>query len=895
MAIGEHIKEHAILGVKDLAYIVANYVPYTGAHSTVDLGSNNLTAAGTISLTGTNTGLLDLSLAQTDPTADSDYQPFLTLSTKTGGTGYAAGGLPSGFSKFRGDEVYTMWTPSSNFTFMGAGVDGDAYMRIRMQASGKMEWGDGTADGDNILSRLGDYGMQIQGDVATPYYWVIDNTNAGAGADTGIALRIDGTTKWAEMVDKTDDVLYFAHTSPWARANALLTLDTSGNLVATGTGDFGSGIYLGTEAGRPFIDGDVASIYSRLFIQPESGNNVMNFFVMPSGTEDKAGFQIRNDSDISNGGRFIMDIDGASAYIKTDHVGSGTGPTSLFIGEKESSGATLRKIKFGFGDEVTYFQIDLDDSGNTALVKDSFHILDTAEGIDNDGKGFGATYLRQQVNNLIWNSQNPATDIYTMANQLYIYGLTADRAQEYGSFNNLLNIRSNKNLSGKGAALRNRVNFHDAADATYSDVNVQFNRVEFDAGATGTVTDLNWAHLGVMSGTCNMTVDTATALKIDALTVGTTKWGIYDAGNNWYCGGDLTTTGTVTIGSDTTGLLDLSPAYNADNQKGNIIKLSDRTGATTEHSGTEFDAGGGYISGFMKFEGSGANPGREFFRLYGDSSSHSLFGGGVNADTYDRFVLRASGEFEWGDGASVRDISMYRRSENNGELFVFEGNQADDFRFAINNLHASGDAVLSWMSETSTKYSMGIDEGDSELLKLTGTSSVTGSPTIMIFDRANTYDVVMPNDDQKLALGAAGATDSYLQFGGTNLEYFSSGLHEFTGGVKIIPNSAVPTANVEFEYKLLGGMISMVMMNFNDNFGIGLGGVYDRLYILNDTAPQLYFADTDNSVNAYLDFDIATDTFRLQQADGGLHLKADDMPLSLGTGKDVSTYFDGED
>ncbi len=43
-------------------------------------------------------------------------------------------------------------------------------------------------------------------------------------------------------------------------------------------------------------------------------------------------------------------------------------------------------------------------------------------------------------------------------------------------------------------------------------------------------------------------------------------------------------------------------------------------------------------------------------------------------------------------------------------------------------------------------------------------------------------DVVIRNDDQKIIFGAALAADSYIQFGGTNLEYFSAGGHDFLSG-----------------------------------------------------------------------------------------------------------------
>jgi len=47
-------------------------------------------------------------------------------------------------------------------------------------------------------------------------------------------------------------------------------------------------------------------------------------------------------------------------------------------------------------------------------------------------------------------------------------------------------------------------------------------------------------------------------------------------------------------------------------------------------------------------------------------------------------------------------------------------------------------------------------------------------------------------------MGAGGAADSYLQFGGTNLEYYSAGAHDFLAGdIKTTGNvEGTGTANV---------------------------------------------------------------------------------------------------
>lgn len=72
-----------------------------------------------------------------------------------------------------------------------------------------------------------------------------------------------------------------------------------------------------------------------------------------------------------------------------------------------------------------------------------------------------------------------------------------------------------------------------------------------------------------------------------------------------------------------------------------------------------------------------------------------------------------------------------------------------------------------------------------------GTSAIYGSDGTAFFHACDsTYsgrftgrDVAILADNLKLVLGGAGVADSYLQFGGANLEYYSSGIHDFTGGI----------------------------------------------------------------------------------------------------------------
>ena len=242
---GGGVTDHDLL--MNLAYATAGHTGFQAAITAADTqilfsdganapagdaGLNYIKATGALTLTGTNTGVLDLSAAQSDTTADNDYQTILKLSNKRGGTSYTASGLPSGFSKLRGDEVYTMWVPSSSYTFMGAGVANDNYLRIRMQAGGAIQWGTGSVSPDTSLSRGGTQFMLMQGNVAGAWWYILDNTNANAAADVGLGFRIDGSTKWTMDVDKTDNS--FNICAPYGVANAKLTIDTSGNVVVVG-------------------------------------------------------------------------------------------------------------------------------------------------------------------------------------------------------------------------------------------------------------------------------------------------------------------------------------------------------------------------------------------------------------------------------------------------------------------------------------------------------------------------------------------------------------------------------------------------------------------------------------------------------------------------------------
>jgi len=127
---------------------------------------------------------------------------------------------------------------------------------------------------------------------------------------------------------------FLGGTSYWDRTGTVLSPSTAGDdITTTGTGTFGSGIYLGTETGIPWIYGDNPNdgAYSRVHIKPKTGNKQMQVFLYPSGTATTSAIQVRNSADDANTGRQLIGISGATAYMKTDNKGAGTLPTNFIL------------------------------------------------------------------------------------------------------------------------------------------------------------------------------------------------------------------------------------------------------------------------------------------------------------------------------------------------------------------------------------------------------------------------------------------------------------------------------------------------------------------------------------------------------------------------------------
>jgi hypothetical protein len=127
-----------------------------------------------------------------------------------------------------------------------------------------------------------------------------------------------------------------------------------------------NGFIIGDDYGTPKMTGDRQTSFSRVILTPSAGNYPMSFFITPSGTDNRAVFQVNNKNDNDNRGRLLIGIYGDDAFIRTDTLGSGVEPTSLYIGESESTAADqkLQTITFGFDNEAAF--MTLTDATNTA-------------------------------------------------------------------------------------------------------------------------------------------------------------------------------------------------------------------------------------------------------------------------------------------------------------------------------------------------------------------------------------------------------------------------------------------------------------------------------------------------------------------------------------------------
>lgn len=165
-------------------------------------------------------------------------------------------------------------------------------------------------------------------------------------SDGYVGVNTTGPDRKLDVLDNSNPQLRLTHTDGsiytdiQTDSSGYLIIDCTGNRTGVETSNpltaltVNGAISLGDPSSIiPQLSGDaLEGSNTRLIIQPTSGNQQINAFFIPSGTNTASSFQIRNASDLSNFGRFYSKIDGAAIEIGGNGVGSGTAPTSLSIG-----------------------------------------------------------------------------------------------------------------------------------------------------------------------------------------------------------------------------------------------------------------------------------------------------------------------------------------------------------------------------------------------------------------------------------------------------------------------------------------------------------------------------------------------------------------------------------
>ena len=128
-------------------------------------------------------------------------------------------------------------------------------------------------------------------------------------------------------------------------------------------------------------------------------------------------------------------------------------------------------------------------------------------------------------------------------------------------------------------------------------------------------------------------------------------------------------------------------------------------------------------------------------------------------------------------------------------------------------------------------------------------------------------------DSLKLGLGAAGITDSYIQYNGSNLDLYAVGGFDFgagnlttTGGVEsgdLTVTNSTSVFNVNFnELAGLGGILVPEIDMTVLNGAVSLGTIKNLLYIRAATGnPILYFSNAAASVLGSLTYDVTSEMF----------------------------------
>ena len=111
--------------------------------------------------------------------------------------------------------------------------------------------------------------------------------------------------------------------------------------------------------------------------------------------------------------------------------------------------------------------------------------------------------------------------------------------------------------------------------------------------------------------------------------------------------------------------------------------------------------------------------------------------------------------------------------------------------------------------------------------------------------------------------------------------------------LKITPNPSKTTAFFNFEIvEVIAGMWYVPTISAADNLFGNIMAIKDRIYVVDNTNPQIYFSNVINSANAFFEYDVANDWIEIVNSTG-LWIRGDNVPLYIGISKDASFYYDG--
>jgi hypothetical protein len=128
---------------------------------------------------------------------------------------------------------------------------------------------------------------------------------------------------------------------------------------------------------------------------------------------------------------------------------------------------------------------------------------------------------------------------------------------------------------------------------------------------------------------------------------------------------DLITASTTADTGNSTVLQILRSASSSEAIKASVT--GDANPRFRVYASGKMEWGDGTAAGDISFERSAAAVllmNDAFLRVQRDSSSDAAFGTLVTSDSVDRFIVRASGVQEWGDGSAARDVNEYRAAAN---------------------------------------------------------------------------------------------------------------------------------------------------------------------------------------------------------------------------------------